>query len=199
VPLEPLISALDDQHWYVRASAVEASGKQGDRIPIETLLSAFYDEDISVRTNALTALGRRVEQVPLELFVAALGDEAFSVREVAIEVLRMAAPAALTAVVPEAMAMVQGKPGGTILGSLTQMHIIDTINKLALPLVPFIAKLTTLLDWPYWHVRVRATQTLGKLHHNIPDATIERLHALHNDPVKAVRQAASAALTTIMA
>jgi HEAT repeat protein len=59
--------------------------------------------------------------------------------------------------------------------------------------------LTQLLHWPYWEVRMKAVQALGKLQGKIPDATIHRLFALHEDPdSRAVRQAASEALGKIL-
>jgi HEAT repeat protein len=64
-----------------------------------------------------------------------------------------------------------------------------------------LAKVTELLDWPYWQVRMQAVETLGELRRNIPDAAIRRLLALRRDPnplMKSVREAADDALAEIL-
>jgi HEAT repeat protein len=59
--------------------------------------------------------------------------------------------------------------------------------------------LTQMLYWPYWEVRMKAAQALGKLQHEIPDETIHRLFALCEDPEsRAVRQVANEALKKIL-
>jgi HEAT repeat protein len=64
-----------------------------------------------------------------------------------------------------------------------------------------LAKVTELLDWPYWQVRMEAAETLGELRRNIPDAALRRLLALrrNSDPLmKPVCSAADNALAKIL-
>jgi HEAT repeat protein len=66
---------------------------------------------------------------------------------------------------------------------------------------PVLTKVTELLDWPYWEVRMKAAQTLGALRRNIPDAALKRLLALRRDPdplMRSVREAADDALAEIL-
>ena len=59
--------------------------------------------------------------------------------------------------------------------------------------------ITDLLDWPYWEVRMKAAQTLGVVHRNIPDRAIRRLMELRHDPSsQEVREAADEALAEIL-
>jgi HEAT repeats/WD domain, G-beta repeat/WD40-like Beta Propeller Repeat len=81
--IEPLLAALHDSAWEVRAAAVWALGKLGEQAPLEALLGALADEDPSVRAAALRTLSLLGDRVPLEPLVLALHDAEWQVREIA--------------------------------------------------------------------------------------------------------------------
>jgi WD40 repeat protein len=81
--IEPLVAALHDPAWEVRAAAVWALGKRGEQAPLEALIGALADEDPSVRAAALRTLGLLGDRVPLEPIIRALQDPAWQVREIA--------------------------------------------------------------------------------------------------------------------
>jgi WD40 repeat protein len=81
--IEPLVTALLDSAWEVRAAAVWALGKLGEQAPLAALLGALADEDPSVRAAALRALSLLGDRVPLESLVLALHDAEWQVREIA--------------------------------------------------------------------------------------------------------------------
>ena len=56
--VEPLIRALGDRKWVVRAYAAEALGKIGDERAVEPLIAALRDNDATVRSIAAKALER---------------------------------------------------------------------------------------------------------------------------------------------
>jgi len=82
--IEPLVAALHDPAWEVRAAAVWALGKHGEQAPRDALMGALADEDPSVRAAALRTLGSLGDRVPLEPIRRALQDPAWQVREIAV-------------------------------------------------------------------------------------------------------------------
>jgi hypothetical protein len=54
----PLLGALKDEDWRVRASAAEALGQIGDRQAVSSLIELLVDERIEVQRVAAVALGR---------------------------------------------------------------------------------------------------------------------------------------------
>ena len=50
---------------------------------------------------------------------------------------------------------------------------------------PLLERLTEMLDWHYWQVRLRAVWALGEIRRNIPDRAIRRLLELRHDPESA--------------
>src|SRR6266851_1179508 len=81
--IEPLVAALHDSAWEVRAAAVWALGKLGEQAPLEALIGALADEDPSVRAAALRTLGLLGDRLPLGPIIRALHDPAWQVREIA--------------------------------------------------------------------------------------------------------------------
>jgi HEAT repeat protein len=126
-----------------------------------------------------------------------LSDEEKDVRHLSLQLLGQIAPQVLSDLLPQATAALQGTPVGNVFGSLAQMHVADTLGELGITAPELLEKLTSLLDWPHWQVRIKAIEALGKLRRNIPDAAIRRLLELRRDPdprMKAVREAADDAL-----
>jgi WD40 repeat protein len=80
---EPLITALHDPSWHVRAEVVLALGKYREQAPVDLLIAALEDEDETVRATAASALGQLGERVPIECLVKALYDPIWTVREAA--------------------------------------------------------------------------------------------------------------------
>jgi hypothetical protein len=81
---EYLIAALTYSDWVMRAAAVQALGKQGERAPLEPLLNALQDEHVAVRAMAARALGMQGERTPVEPLIVALNDTAWRVRAAAV-------------------------------------------------------------------------------------------------------------------
>jgi hypothetical protein len=82
-PIEPLVTALGDEHEAVRAAAARALGRLGNRTPVEPLVAALRDPGWRVRTTAALSLGRLKQRTPVEPLAAALNDEDASVRAAA--------------------------------------------------------------------------------------------------------------------
>jgi WD40 repeat protein len=80
---EPLIAALHDTSWHVRAEIILALGKYREQAPVDLLIAALEDEDETVRATAASALGQLGERVPIECLVKALYDPFWTVREAA--------------------------------------------------------------------------------------------------------------------
>jgi len=89
-----LITALKDEDWIVRASAVEAIGKIAEKHPeydweavVPNLITALKDKDSDVRKKAVEALGKIAEKHPeydweivVPDLITALKDEDWHVR-----------------------------------------------------------------------------------------------------------------------
>jgi HEAT repeat protein len=179
-----LLAALSDKSALVRRAAARAIAwrEEGEHFPIEPLLAGLDDNDVLVRALVVRALGQAGIRAPKELLVAALGSSEEVVREAAAEALKRTHPDALFAVIPEVLAIVNGQGAGSVFGSLVQGFIAETIGNLGFASSNLLEQLTLLLDWPYWEVRMKAAQALGKLRRNIPDAAIRRLLELRRDP-----------------
>jgi HEAT repeat protein len=148
----------------------------------------------------LDALGRLGERAPVEALVAALGHSIYLVRLVAAQALVKTHPEALLTAAPEAAAILGGEVPGAVLGSILHSFIADGIGTLAVEgeTIPpvLVERLITLLDWPFWEVRVKAIQALGKLPPPLPETATEKLRALQHDAdSRAVRAAAALAFT----
>jgi len=86
--LEPLIPALNDPAWQVRATTIFALAGHCTQVPQSIFLSALDDEEETIRAAAVRAIGMLGEQAPIDALIAATGDPAWLVREVAILALR---------------------------------------------------------------------------------------------------------------
>ena len=194
-PVESLIEALHDSNWQVRDAAAKALGSLGKRIAVGPLQEALRDSHWAVRAAAAHSLGG---QGILEPLLPVLGDSEKTVREMTLNRLR-SHPEILSLVAPEAQVILLGQGMGTVLGSLTQSFIAEALGNMTHPSPVLLEKLTQLLDWPYWEVRMKAIQALKKMPRNIPDAAIRRLLELRHDPEsQAVRNAADDALAEIL-
>jgi HEAT repeat protein len=201
VPIELLVAMLQDPGMFVRQAAVEALGRQGERVPMRELLSYFYSKDATIRQAALRVLKTQDERIPLELLIELLSDEDEDIRHATIHILKKLAPDVLSNIVPEAIAILQGQLAGIPFIILTQMIVAEAIGSLRLTLTPTLDKLTELLDYPHWQVRLKAVEALGQLRRNIPDPAIRRLLELRRDldpKMQAVREAADDALAEIL-
>jgi HEAT repeat protein len=197
--IEWLFPILHEGQQTERWQAAMTLGELGDRSPIEPLLAAIDDEDGTVRMTVVEALGKLGGRVPFEPLVAALGDSEQQVREAALKALRQTHSEALLTVVPNAIAIVQGGEPGKVLGSMLQAVVADGIGNTGSSSPILLVKLTQLLEEPYWEVRMKAVQALGRLRRNIPDAAIRRLLELRHDPQsRTVRLAANDALEEIL-
>lgn len=78
--IEPLMHALQDEHWDVRRRAAWALGNMGEPA-VEPLIHALQDERWDVRRKAAWALGNIGDHRATEPLVHALQDEYPDVRE----------------------------------------------------------------------------------------------------------------------
>jgi HEAT repeat protein len=128
-----------------------------------------------------------------------LGDSDDEFALFAFHFLEQIHPEIIPEIVREAQSLFQdGKPG-RFFRSLSLSALADTLGDIGQAEPSLIAQLGELLDWPYWEVRMKAVCALGRLRHNIPDATIRRLLDLRHDPQsRAVREAADETLAEIL-
>ncbi len=85
--VEPLISVLEDENFYVRRATVKALGKIGDPRAVESLIAALKDEDSYVRELAADALGTITDARAVEPLIGALKDENLYIRRSAVKAL----------------------------------------------------------------------------------------------------------------
>jgi len=223
-PMEQLIAALDDQSIQVRREALRILG---EHTPIDLLVPMLNDESNVVRELAQQLLKQRTEhmpeneltdalesssgamrasavkvlggRIPAEKLKAMLGDSEEEVRLAAADALRQAYPEILRFLIPELIAALKGEGLSEFLYSAAKSFVVETIEYMENASPFLIGKLTPLLDWPYWEVRMRAAQALGKLRHNVPEEAIRRLIELRNGPEPlVVRRAADDALAEVL-
>lgn len=201
---EPFLAALEDRDGEVWIEAARALAKRGMDEAVDLLVAALSQDEFStIPFAAAEALGDLGERAPAEPLLSALGntsgDEERNPCLTAAAALFRTHPEAFLRIVPEAEAVLRGQPAGKILGSHVQEFTARMIGtwKQGSPLL--LGKLTELLDWHYWQVRLRAAWALGEIRRNIPDAAIRRLLELRHDPLsRAVREAADEALASIL-
>jgi HEAT repeat protein len=202
VPLEFLLACLHTQtDADVLRGIVNALGNRnlGEQVPLEPMLNLFDREPERLRMSVMKALGQFGTRAPAELLTAALGDGDQDVREAAAEALKKTHPETLLATASEAIAVLQGQKPGTTFGSLAEWFFADVVTNMEHASPGIFEKLTQLLDWPYWQVRVKAINAFGKLRRNIPNTAIRRLQQLRYDPQSsAVRKAADEVLAEIL-
>jgi HEAT repeat protein len=202
MPLTCLLAPLQDQAWRVQFAAQAILNEQGGRLLSDpACMDVLKHESAYVRSAAVSALGEQGERVPIEHLLALIGDEVVNVRNATIELVNKLAPAMLADVAAEAIAVLQGKPAGRVLGSLIEGFISEVLGNIGYSTSLVFDKLIPLLDWHYWQVQVKAAQALGKIRRNIPDLAIKRLLALRSDPnplMQSVREAADDALSEIL-
>lgn len=190
VPEEPLRVALEDQDGEIRIEAARALAKRGVKEAVDLLVAALAQDEFSTLPFAAAeALGDLGERAPVEPLLLALGntsgDEEHNLCLTAAAALFRTHPEAFLRIAPEAEAVLRGQPARKILGSHAQEYTARMIGtwKQSSPLL--LEKLTELLDWHYWQVRLRAAWALGEIRRNIPDRAIRRLLELRHDPESA--------------
>ncbi len=190
VPEELLRAALEDQDGEIRIEAARALAKRRIDEAVGLLVAALSQDEFStIPFAAAEALGDLGERAPVEPLLLALGntsgDEERNLCLTAAAALFKTHPEAFIRIVPEAEAVLRGQPAGKILGSHVQEFTARMIGTWKQSSPPLLEKLTELLDWHYWQVRLRAAWALGEIRRNIPDAAIRRLLELRHDPESA--------------
>ncbi len=199
IPLDILVIALEDTNVFVRRAAIKALVLHQGHISVKNLLLALEEEDPIMRQYAVKAIGEQREIKLLEPLIGLIGDQNEEVRKVAILALEKLALEELNKIVPEAIAILKGKPSpGNIIDSLNQMYIADLIGEIGNYFPTLLDQLTSLLDWHFWQVRLRAIWSFNQIRRNIPDEAIKRLLDLRQDPVRLVREAADDTLANIL-
>ncbi len=145
------------------------------------------------------------ERAPLEALLQALQDEDATVRSVAREAVKTHAPEALVAMARDAERILLGAARtpeeAPLCGAQWQVTIARSLGELGLIVPETLDRLSRMLDWPHWRVKVAAAEALGKIKRHMPSATIQRLYELRNDPAEyqVVREACDDALAEILA
>jgi HEAT repeat protein len=204
-----LNAARSETDNQARWRAIKILGELRDPRTLEPLIQLLRDEDDSrlllAVIQALRAFGSAMPPEPLLETCGYRNYESRDwcrfAREPGIEAaaaLKQAHPDIFRTLVPLAEAMLRGEPPAGVLASRPRSQIADAIKGIGRAGLLLVAHLSESLDWPYWQIRMKAAQALGKLRRNIPDATIRRLLELRHDPQsRAVRGAADEALAEI--
>lgn len=198
-PLSKIMPFLNSTNFLLRASALRALRQPGllERTSIETFLNATGDPAVGVRSEVLKALKKKDQQRAIECCLLELGNGLFN--QVAFQILQEIHPAIIPEIVQEAITLLQGGKTVRFFRSLSLSFLADTIGNMGRATPELLARLGEMLDWPYWEVRVKAVQALGKLRCNIPDAILRRLLELRSDPrSRAVREATEEALAGLL-
>ncbi len=125
--LEPLITALQDEHRLVRAAAVHTAGRLAARVAdasllIEHICLALRDEEWEVREMAALMLGERDEPAVKPLLQVALQDTNSSVREAAAFALSR-----YNAALPVPFASSQTEAKASVLASASHTSLLQRI------------------------------------------------------------------------
>lgn len=207
IPLDPLLTCLynikpcTERDDWALSYIVRALGARSleEQIPLEPILNLFDRENVRLRASVIRILGRFGTRAPVDLLIATLGDSEQSVREAAAETLKQAHPEALHALASEAVSLLQEQKSGSPFDSVAHAFFADLVKHVGYASPAVFERLTELLDWPYWEVRVKAIRAFGELRRSIPDKAIRRLLELRDDPQsRAVRQAADEVLAEIL-
>jgi HEAT repeat protein len=188
-----------DRDENVRISFIQALCTLGAKAPSELLIKALYDNNWEIRRMVIKTLSLPGTKSSMEPLLATLGDTNSEVRKAVIQTLQKISFDALVAASIEATAILLEQGSNQILGSLTQNFVARLIGDMGHSSPSLLEKLTQLLAWPFWQVRVEACIALGKIRRNIPNTTIRRLLELRHDPQsQAVQNAADDALAEIL-
>lgn len=87
ISIEPLVEALNDENFKVRASAARALGKLKSEKSIEPLIKALKDEDYRVRVAVAESLGIIKSKKAIKPLIQTLKDENAEVRAEAAKAL----------------------------------------------------------------------------------------------------------------
>jgi HEAT repeat protein len=206
-PINDLVTLLDDTDYNVQCTAIETLCQPDiARItPVEVFVRALEFATVEGHSNAkahkmaLQVLCDKDPHIAITHCIAALGDSNAEIALTAFQTLQKISPATIPEIVQEATALLEGGKPKHFFRTLSMRFLANVTGDMGQAAPDLIARLGELLDWPYWEVRMKAVQALGKLRRNIPDATIRRLLELRHDPhSRAVREAADEALAEIL-
>lgn len=199
-PIESLVQALrTDPHHDVRSAAAEALREVNAIAAVDAVVAAaIEDADGEVREDAIWTLSALAEQVPAEVLRSFLGSREQTRRTAAVEALSHHHVAALRPALQEAEAILLGRRSGTILGSILQGSLAETIGELRLATPEAVQHLISLLEWPHWEIQREAALALKKLQAPLPEEAIHLLQTLQvNSPVRPLREATTEALMVL--
>jgi HEAT repeat protein len=199
-PVKALVAALGDSNSAVRITVARVLINLEEQVPTELLMDTLHGGgDSHERAETALILGKLKVEAATEELVAALGDSNEAVRDAVARVLYQKYPDVLPPVISEATAVLLRQGASLVFGSLSRGFIAELIGYAGQSSPALVEKLTSLLSWHYWEVRMNAVEALGKLQRNIPDESIRRLLDLRHDPQSpAVRKAADVALAEIL-
>ncbi len=122
----------------------------------------FYQKDEDVRQSAIRVLEMRNEPISGDLFMNLLSDESSDIRQIVLHILQKQSSQTLSDLASQALSVLDGRIEGQVFPTLVQMQAADTIGELGTASPKLLEKLTELLDWSHWQVRIKAAQALGK-------------------------------------
>jgi HEAT repeat protein len=135
--------------------------------------------------HAAAALGELGEHAPVEPLLAALSTSERTVCQAVAEALYKTHPELLPQLVPLLVETLCSGQGGPLLEPLRQVLIVKALTALHSPQPAFLAWLDQSLDAPNWEVRMCAALGLSRMAPLAPEATLEKLRHLLDDPESA--------------
>jgi HEAT repeat protein len=194
-----VLESLQSTEEKIRHAAISALAALHTWAPVEPLLSLLQTGDGDDRHCVLDALVQFGTRVRLSSLLTLLESNDYQTCERTCDVLNKLYPAELAKLAPIAKAILRGEPAQGFFVSHMHYRIAETVAAMGRATPAVLNMVIELLDYPFWEVRVRAIETLGKLRRNIPDHVIRRLIALRNAPeLPAIRAAANQALAEIL-
>jgi HEAT repeat protein len=135
--------------------------------------------------------------------VQALADKNYTVRQAATQVLGHSSHDPHGAALAAAAALRKDHfwfQQPTAFAALAQASIVDALADLSKSDDQYIAHIGSLLDWPFWPLRLRAIEALGKIRRKVSPASIDALGRIMRNPAEFVRlrHAAEDALAEIL-
>jgi HEAT repeat protein len=202
VPIETLLTALNDSESLVRQTAIEALEKHASRIPIDFIESMLYSQTPTYRRTAIQLLRYLGQKAPVELLIQTLGDPDAGVRLGGAEILMQWQPERLIQGLTEIRSILinHDSPAtrNSLLGTFIQVELADIIGYTGHPFPPYIDHLADLLEWPHWHVQLAAIRAVNAIGRGIPKRIIQRLYEIRSNAGDNLRKAADEALATIL-
>ena len=224
IPIESVLTALEAEDVQTRRGAAEVLDFFGPHVPVERLLPLIEEEDTQVARvvakrgrqegidalvgslrirdgawHAARALGELGKHAPAAPLLAALNMSDGTVRQAVAEALYNTHPELLPPLVSELMTTLCTGQVGSLLEPLQQVLLVRALAALRSPQPALLEWFDQFLDAPNCEIRMWAAIRLSGMTPTVPEATLEKLRCLLDDPESAsVRQAARRTLEVLV-